>query len=287
MKPNKYRIPRPIGITQLMIEYHKTQDKSILDSITTQFIQQWLINNGSVCGRNFSADQLCQFLHCDSSRIRSQMRDSLLVNSKIWDKDKQEELMNALIGQQIMWAMEDRMDISHQVEILRTSQGNKYMPFITTELNKALGLKQSSSNTLNSIFRSLSGGGSINIFNNVENKQQVNQITVEEALQLISEENKRLPVHKEEQGLLFPNEVAYIEAHHDIESLPEVQADKQVGVDTSKEGLHITKEAISQVIDDYKGALRESDEAHHEIRREIELSIDRDAIDPELSIYPA
>ena len=71
--------------------------------------------------------------------------------------------------------------------------------------------------------------------------------------------------------------------------MPEVNAMKQQGFNAEKEGLHInvSKAQISQVIDDYKGALAESDEAHHDIRREIMENIDRDAEDPELDIYPA
>lgn len=280
------RIPRPLGTTQMMYEYHKTGDASLLENIQHLLIQQWLINNGQLCGRSLSADKLCEFLRCDPSIIRLQMRDSLLVNSKIWDKDKQEELMNALIGQQLMWAMEDRMDASQQLEVLKRSQGDKYTPFVTSEVNRVLGLKQTSLNGLGQIFRSMSGGGSINIFNKVENNNTQASIGIDEALQLIREENRRLPVTKEMEGSLYPHELSYIEATKDFSALPEVQADKQIGIDSSKEGLDLKNDALKAIVDDYKGAIEESDETHHTIRREIELKIDRTAYDPELNIYP-
>lgn len=287
-KSNTLRIPRPSGVTAAMQEYHHSGDSQILYNIQRMMIQQWILNNGKICGRNFSADKLAEFLNCDPTRIREHMKDTMLLSSKLWDKDKQEELMNAMIGQQLAWAMEDRMDASQQVDILRRIQGDKYVPFVSGELGKALQIKQSAGNALNQIFRTLSGGGSVNIFNNINNTQQVQQITVDDALKLIKEENDKLPMHKDSEQL-FPKEVAYIEAHYDVEDLPEVSAIKQEGVDTSKEGLNmnVSRAQIAQVIDDYKGAIAESDEAHHEIRREIELGIDRDAEDPELDIYPA
>ncbi|MER8077888.1 hypothetical protein, partial [Acinetobacter pittii] len=62
------------------------------------------------------------------------MRDRLL-QSKLWDKERQEEMLQALLGEQVAWALEDRMEISHQVNILRESQGGHYTPFISAELN--------------------------------------------------------------------------------------------------------------------------------------------------------
>lgn len=276
-----------MGITQLMHEYHQTGNKATMDSIISMMIQQWLISNGRICGRSLSADQLCAFLKCDPSTVRLQMRDSLLINSKIWDKNQQEQLMNALIGQQLMWAMEDRMDASLQLEALKRSQGDRYTPFVTSEVNRALGLKQSSLNGLGQIFRSLAGGGSVNIFNNIENNNTQAQIGIDEALKIIQAENSKLPIAKEMEGSLYPHELAYIESTKDFSALPEVQATKQIGFDTSKEGLDLNDSALKFIMDDYKGAIEASDEAHHEIRREIELNIDRSAYDPELQIYPA
>lgn len=282
------RIPRPSGITQMLHEYHATGDSNTLYNAQRILIQQWTLNNGLICGRSFSPDKLAEFIKCDPGRIREHIKENMMMGSKLWDKNAQEEMMNALIGQQLAWAMEDRMDASQQVDILKRAQGGKYAPFITSELNKALTIKQSSGGALNQIFRTLSGGGSVNIFNNITQATQVQNVTMEDALRLIKEENDKLPAAKDTEQL-FPKETAYLEAHYDLEEMPEVNAMKQQGFNAEKEGLHInvSKAQISQVIDDYKGALAESDEAHHDIRREIMENIDRDAEDPELDIYPA
>ena len=183
---HKVRLPRPMGITQAMTEYHNTQDPTLLTKVQTFMIQQWLLSNGKLCGRSLDCNSLSKFIGCHPSMIQDHMRDQVLGN-KIWDKGVQEEMMSSLMGQQIMWALEDRMEINQQVQILREAQGDRYMPFISAELNKALGLKLSSSSSLQSILKTMSGGGSINIFQqfNQQSNQEQEAITIETAITLI------------------------------------------------------------------------------------------------------
>lgn len=275
---HKVRLPRPMGITQAMTEYHNTQDPTLLSKVQTFMIQQWLLSNGKLCGRSLDCNSLSKFIGCHPSMIQDHMRDQVLGN-KIWDKGVQEEMMSSLIGQQIMWALEDRMEINQQVQILREAQGDRYMPFISAELNKALGLKLSSSNSLQSILKTMSGGGSINIFQqfNQQSNQEQEAITIETAITLIQEENSKL-VSKDK-------DLQYIEATYGIEELPEVVATRQQGIDTSKEGLTLNNSELNQITDNYRGVLNEFEGEHHEIRREIELGIDPDSPDPEIDIY--
>ena len=275
---HKVRLPRPMGITQAMTEYHNTQDPTLLTKVQTFMIQQWLLSNGKLCGRSLDCNSLSKFIGCHPSMIQDHMRDQVLGN-KIWDKGVQEEMMSSLMGQQIMWALEDRMEINQQVQILREAQGDRYMPFISAELNKALGLKLSSSNSLQSILKTMSGGGSINIFQqfNQQSNQEQEAITIETAITLIQEENSKL-VSKDK-------DLQYIEATYGIEELPEVVATRQQGIDTSKEGLTLNNSELNQITDNYRGVLNEFEGEHHEIRREIELGIDPDSLDPEIDIY--
>lgn len=274
---NTIRIPRPLGMTQALHEYHKTQDPEKLNSIQSFFIQNWIMNNQFICGRLFSVIELSHFLKCDPDRIRIHMRDQLL-NTKLWDKDKQEDLVNALIGQQITWALEDRMAIEGQVRLLQKSQGQQYTPFVTSEVNKAMGMKIQTTAQLGNILKSLQGGGSINIFNQ-QNNTEVTYLTMEQAIQIVGEENAKMIGSGNA-------DLQYVEAHYDPAALPEVVATKQMGIDTSKEGLQIGTGELVKVADDYKGLLGASDEDHHKMRREIELQIDPDEDDPEMQIYP-
>ena len=270
------RIPRPLGMTQALQEYHNNPDPAKLDQIQTFFIQNWLMNNQSICGQIFSVIELSYFLKCEPDRIRVHMRDQLL-STKLWDRGKQEELINALIGQNITWALEDRMAVEGQVRLLQKSQGNQYTPFVSSEVNKALGMKIQTTAQLGSILKSLQGGGSINIFAQ-QNNTEVNNLTIEQAIQIVGEQNAQMIGSKPE--------MQYIEAHYPQEELPEVVATKQLGVDTSKEGLSLNSGELAKASDNYKEILASSDEDHHQMRREIQLGIDTEEDDIDMAIYP-
>ena len=277
------RIPRPLGLTELMGQYHK--GNQTMDIIQTYLIQQWIISHGVICGKSYNTLELSNFLKCDPDQIRLQMRN-VMLNTKLFTLENQQEVIESLIGQQITWALEDRMEIEHQVSILKDSQGMKYTPFITAELNKVLGLKLNSSSNLQSILRSLNSG-STNIFN------QQNNISVEspgvdiaEAVEIIQQENEKLDSNKD---------IQYLDSHYNVQELPVVVANEQEGVDTSKEGLNLKRRDIENIVDNYKGTLQEfkAEEAeyedlqdHHDSRREKELGIDPDHPDPETLIYP-
>lgn len=271
------RLPRPLGMTQALQEYHKNPTSERLDKIQSFFIQNWIMNDQVLCGRVFNVIELSDFLKCDPERIRLHMRDTLL-NTKLWDKEKQEELINSLIGQQIVWALEDRLAIEGQVKLLQRSQGQQYIPFISSEVNRALGMKLQTTANLSSILKGLNGGGSINIFNQQNNTEINNTLTMEQAIQIVGDENAKL--------LSKDKELQYIEAHYDTDTLPEVVATKQLGVDTSKEGLELNTGELNKAADEYKAILVSSDQDHHDMRREIELQVDLNEDDPDMAIYP-
>ena len=278
-KRNKIvRFPRPMGVTAMALEYQKNPNDTLLVNIHNYLINQWLMGNGVLCGITYDINTFSYRMGIDINYIRIFMRDRLL-SSRIWDKEKSEDLLQALMGEQLAWVLEDRMEIAHQVNVLRESQGGKYMPFISAELGKALKLKLESSTSLQSIVRNITGGSTTNIFaqfnqNNVNQPQ--NTISIDEARQIVLESQKILD--KTEEAKL-------LEERYDIASLPEVVATKQEGVDTSKEGFNLNKAELAQITDDYKGAMELFPDEHHEIRREIEMRIDPDEEDPELYQY--
>lgn len=280
------RFPRPLGTTAMILEYQKSGNPEDLIKVQNYLINQWLLGNGVLCGVTYDINSFSNRLGIDTEYVRIFMRDRLL-SSKIWDRDKQEELLQALMGEQLAWALEDRMEISHQLQILRDSQGGKYTPFISAEVNKTLKLKLESSTSLQSIIRNLTGGNTTNIFNQFNQQNNlgapVDTISIEEARTIVLESQKVLS--KTEEAKL-------LEEKYDINSLPEVVATKQEGVDTSKEGLNLNKEGLNlnkkelnQITDNYKAAMEVSSKEHHELRREIEMRIDPDEEDPEMDRY--
>lgn len=272
------RFPRPFGTTAMAIEYQKTQNEESLLKLQNYLINQWLMGNGVLCGITYDINSFSNKLGIDIEYIRIFMRDRLLA-SRIWDRDRQEELLNALLGEQLAWVLEDRMEISHQLQVLRDSQGGKYTPYISSEVNKTLKLKLESSTSLQSIIRNLTGGNTTNIFNQYNQQNNVNTdntISIEEARIIIAESQKI--VNKSEEAKL-------LEAKYDIKSLPEVVATKQEGVDTTRESFSIDKKELNLITDNYGAAMEVSSKEHHELRREIEMRVDTDEYDPEMDIY--
>lgn len=279
-KDNIKRFPRPMGTTAMAAEYQKSQNLEDLQKVYNYIINHWLMGNGMLCGIMYDINTFSTKTGIDINYIRVFMRDRLL-QSKLWDKERQEEMLQALLGEQVAWALEDRMEISHQVNILRESQGGHYTPFISAELNKALKMKLDSSTSLQSIIRTFMGGGTTNIFNQFGDTQnnQLNQnqgISIDEARKIILESQKIIDK---------PQEAKLLADHYDLSSLPEVVATKQEGIDTTKEGLTLNTAEMRQITDDYKGAMELSSREHHELRREIEANIDPKDPDPEIDMY--
>lgn len=280
--------------------YHKSIDDTerieLLNKVKDLNINQWLLANGNLCGLNFNLNSLANFLGCEPGYIQIFMRDRLL-SSRIWDESKQGELINAMLGQQMAWVLEDRMDIQNQVDILKMSQGGRYQAFISSELNKALKLKLESSTSLQSVIRNLSGGNVTNFFaqinqNHIEEGKGVEGITFDEALEVITGVLKEVPQ-------LATGDLEYLEEKYNVKELPEVVATKQDGFhNVDKEGLNIRKAELNQITDNYKANLTEDAEAdfkkitdaiegkisnsRHDRRRSKLLGEPEDVEDPEL-----
>ena len=270
------RFPRGMGVTQLALQANAGDDEA-LKNLTKFIIHTWIVNNGKLWAKVYSVNELADFLKCEPAIIQMQMKQTFLDNG-LFDRSKMNEIADSLMGACISWALEDRMEVSQQVQILRDSQGGRYAPFITSEVNKALGLKQQSTTSLQSLVRAVTGGGTVNIFaqqnnqfNNGAQKEQT--LTRDEAMEMIQRELA------DKGGI---KEIEYVENQYDFKELPVVVATKQDGNRGEKEGLTLKNGELDSVTGDYHGALKVFDEDHHQIRREIEEGIAYEEVDPEI-----
>ena len=276
---NIKRFPRPLGTTSLAIEYSLTPSDENRFRLYNHVIHQWLLSNGKFGGKYMDVNTLSQVTGIPTDYIQCFMRDQVM-NSKIWDRDKQEELLNGLLGQTLAWALEDRLAIKSQVDLLRQSQNGHYTPFVSAELNKAIKMMLDSSTGLQSVIRTFMGGGTTNIFNmfnqqnNVDNHQE-NGISLEDAKRLIVESNSILNDKSKE--------AKFLETKYDLGALPEVVATKQEGIDNDDYGgsFNINQAELKEVTDNYKASIESSSKDRHEMRREIEQNIDPYEEDPE------
>ena len=270
------RFPRGMGVTQLALQANAGDDEA-LKNLTKFIIHTWIVNNGKLWARVYSVNELADFLKCEPAIIQMQMKQTFLDNG-LFDRNKMNEIADSLMGACISWALEDRMEVSQQVQILRDSQGGRYAPFITSEVNKALGLKQQSTTSLQSLVRAVSGGGTVNIFNQQNN--QFNNGTPEEHTLTRDEAMEMIQRELADKGGI--KEIEYVENQYDFKELPVVVATKQDGNMGDREGLTLKNGELDSVTGDYHGALKAFEEDHHQIRREIEEGIAYEEVDPEL-----
>ena len=204
------RFPRGIGITQLALQANGGDDEA-MKNLTKFIIHIWIVNNGKLWSRYYSVNELADFLICEPAIVQMQMKQTFLDNG-LFDRSKMNEIADSLMGACISWALEDRMEVSQQVQILRDSQGGRYAPFITSEVNKALGLKQQSTTSLQSLVRAVTGGGTVNIFAQQNNQfnngaQEEQTLTRDEAMEMIQRELA------DKGGI---KEIEYVENQYDI-----------------------------------------------------------------------
>ena len=277
MEKNIIRFPRPLGTTALAIQYQKDKTPENRMALLNYIIHNWILSNGKFGNTPMDISTLSRTLNIDLEYIQTYMRDQIL-NSKIWQPELQQDLINGLLGQQLSWALEDRMEVIQQIEILKASQGGHYTPFISSELNKALKLRLDSSASLQQVIRAFTGGNTTNIFNLMNqqnNVQQNNYISREEAMELITESSGYLQ-DKSDQA-------KYLEGTYDLKSLPNIVANEDV--DNDGASFNINRQELDEITDDYKGAIALSSKERHEMRREIEMNIDPDEEDPEFDSF--
>lgn len=265
----------------MLVEYHKSSQElreTKRVNIIAFLVNQWALNNGLLCGQSFNPASLASYLGCGIDDINDIMKERLL-NNRIWDKENQEKLLNAITGMSISMAMEDRMEAASQVEILKRSQGDHYVPFISSELRMSLDLKMKAGANLSSLIKNIMGG-TTNVFNinaASDTTHQTNDfLTKEDALKILQSEQQSLSDNQKN--------AKFLEDNYDMSGLPAVCARDQT-VDASKEGLDILKVELTQITDDYKlHRDKPLDVDFHELRRGLEMDIEEDT-DPEMDNY--
>jgi hypothetical protein len=176
------------------------------------------------------------------------------------------DMVRALTNLSFSWGLEDRSAIQQQIAILQSSQGASYKPFISGELTKAIKVGMDSNAQLQSLLKVLmpSGNGTLLPFQDQDNDNegQGKGVTVDEAIRILKANN--VP-----QLLQDPEGREALKSLYEIERMPEVNALRQVNMDTSKEGLGILD--ITNI--------KEGQIIGHDNRREEEFEIDPDSDD--------
>lgn len=261
------RTPRPLGTTEIGLSLKKEPDNVELQSQLQQhIIRHYIQNNFTYCHKHMGIEELATYTSIPESLITEALLQTGQNTFDLIDSEEQSKALRVLLGLSLKSALGDSQRALKQLLLLQASQGNGYKAFITTEVNKALKLTQDSTTQMLNIYKALAGNSGPNIIINNNNSQalQNNFLTPDRALELISSKDETLPLLESagQKDVLFEE--------YELELTPEVNAIRQTGLDTQKEGLNIRE--LAQISDALVNDL-EGPKTHID-RRAIEVNWD-------------
>lgn len=184
------RMPRPTGVTILAQQMNKAKSKKLRkqrkEKLISHIVNIYTMSGFRINDRTLSIPQLATLLKTKVETIQSAMLGTSHTLEAFKDPKKLSDTAAALANMSTLWAIQDRGTVQHQLEILMKSQGEKYMPFISGEISRLLSTLLQSNKQVAEIFRTFYQSGSIiNINNQIQNNNQSQTLTVEEAYKIV------------------------------------------------------------------------------------------------------
>lgn len=246
------RIPRPLGAS--LIPHSPEKHKQLIKL----YVHNYIANNYTINGKYTTLQSLAQYLNTDIDTIQRIIyrhnQKLLSINGLTDDKDVKEVVLG-LIGEGFRDFLNDRSLITEQVMSLRAFQQGTYVPYATSEYNKALKLLLDSQQGLRDLIKMISSGSqNITFIDNRSqtlNQPQTDSLTHAEALKLIGSQKALTPL---------PEHLNHLSQIHGTEAFPDVHPLTQ--------GKGYSDEDEARV---YQG-----DKLTHENRREIEFEVSED-----------
>lgn len=184
------RMPRPTGVTILAQQMNKAKSKKLRkqrkEKLISHIVNIYTMSGFRINDRTLSIPQLATLLKTKVETIQSAMLGTSHTLEAFKDPKKLSDTAAALANMSTLWAIQDRGTVQHQLEILMKSQGEKYMPFISGEISRLLSTLLQSNKQVAEIFRTFyQSGSTININNQIQNNNQSQTLTIEEAYKIV------------------------------------------------------------------------------------------------------
>lgn len=143
LNERQYRVPRPFGATQLAIQYQRTKDIKDLNRLRRFIVQEYVTNNFVYCERPMSTTEFCLKTGLSKSVVRKAMLgsasralalqpdghpDPIHIRRLLWG------ILERLFG----GSLQDRGRAEAQFNMLYAEQNGAYVPFLSSEVNKAM-----------------------------------------------------------------------------------------------------------------------------------------------------
>lgn len=191
IKNNKVRIPRPMGLTHLNIQIHNLasnpqKQEELRNKRATMIIGQYVANGMYYNGVQIPIDQMASYLNIHVTELLMRMNKEFSRIGRFFDGDEGRQLARVSIFGALKGVLETQSKAKSQTHILMADQGQRYVPFLSGELNRAIQNELNSYKPLLDILKLMSDNPATNIF--IQNNNPVTQnqyLTPDAALRLI------------------------------------------------------------------------------------------------------
>lgn len=239
---NTKRIPRPKGLTELSIIYNKTQTEEALNNLQTHIIKHYVYTDFRLNHEKLNLEEFSQITGIHASQVYPYIMDYNKLQYNFLDETDKQKLYGDLTNGILMGSLKDRMAIEKHVNVMLQSQGAGYKAFISSEVTRALKLLIDSNANMLQIHQRLFGQNAPTV--TITNQNQQNSLTVLEAQEMIQSNETVKPLLEDPEA----REQLYLD--YNLSDMPEVNANKQQGIDTSNEGLGFNALVLDSNTDD-------------------------------------
>lgn len=137
------RIPRPLGFTYSLSQIHKKQDiedkRNQIWKMKERIIQLWTNDNMRLNGRSLSISGLSQYLNMESNSVmRIMNKEMIRISGWLDNKEGSMGFARAILGNGLKKCLEIMALTQSQTDILMAHQGNKYVPYASSEVNRSI-----------------------------------------------------------------------------------------------------------------------------------------------------
>jgi len=236
------RIPRPKGATLMALDYKSNPVSRKKQALFNHLISHFLTSNFTYCGQQLPIDDFSILTQIPKQSVMVKMSTQLQGVLKTFvDKENKENPVENLMGLILNNALQDRGLIYNHYSFLEGKKSRAYNSFLSGDINRTLDTLLKSNSQFMTLLGYLQPKQPLVSINN-QNNQNQQYITMDEALKVLSTQNKDIHVKDlvpEETKMNLLNEnipnINYLQAQYQIDSL---------SIDTNFESIDPNKQPI-------------------------------------------
>ena len=267
-KQNNQRIPRPKGSTELSILYNKDKSTTNLNELQNHIINHYVNTNYTYNGIKLNIEQFSMITNIPIDMVYPIIYNKEQTLFTMLSDEERFNVSGVFKNMLFNGSLNAHIAVQQHVAAMLQSQGDSYKPFISSEVTKALKLYLDSNDSIARVHQQMFGTqGPMFQINNINNQQ--NTLSVSEAHMLLNNDKTNLPLLEDNEA----RQQLYLQ--HNISDLPEINANMQQNIDTSREGISFNVPLVDDAL-----VTSEDEDLGHINRRadEYEIDLDQDEV---------